>query len=343
MKTLISLSMLFAVTVAGCASETPGDDGDGGGDGGGGGGGEPQPVPTTPEGTYRMQSEFDLATNIPGTAGTVATYFIQATDDPDDPTKFIVEKVLEALPSGSIKNALQSGAPYVTGYLNDRLVEVAPSFVGKVIDLGNAFGQVTKDFGVIDELQIDAAGAATKTVKGLRFEIDGTEHELAFADHGITETRIDGLTVTLAKSGQLEISEHKVPMKYGQVMRLALDQAIIPMIDPASSNLGELFQAAVNCTKVGKYIYDAIGFGSASTFESACKLGLTSGANALYNLMNNVDTAALELGIAGTARGVDKNRDGKMDEMVTGAWTGNVSYHGTPAPLSTAKFFGARM
>lgn len=339
MKNLVSLSMLFAVTVAGCASEAPGDDGDGGG----GGGPDPQPVPTTPEGTYRMQSQFDLATNIPGTAGTVATYFIQATDDPDDPTKFIVERVLEALPSGSIKNALQSAMPYVTGYLNDRLVEVAPSFVGKVIDLGNGFGQVTKDFGLVEELTIDAAGAAKKTVKGLHFEIDGTEHELLFADYGIAETKVEGLTVSLAKTGQLAIGEHAVPMKYGQIMRLALDQAIIPMIDPASANLGELFKSAVNCTKVGKYVYDAVGLGSASTFESACTAGLTAGATKLYNLMNSVDTAALELGIAGTARGVDKNKDGKMDEIVTGTWTGRVSYHGTPAPLSTAKFFGARM
>ncbi|HWU89972.1 MAG TPA: hypothetical protein VN253_22070 [Kofleriaceae bacterium] len=340
MKTLISLSMLFAVTVAGCTSDTPGDGGDGGGDDGGG---APQPVPATPEGRYAMRSELDLATNIPGTAGTVATYFIQATDDPEDPTLFIVQKVTEALPNGSIKNALQSATPFVAGYLNDRLLEVAPTFVTKVIDLGNGFGQVAKNFGMVEELAVDAAGGATKTIKGLHFEIDGTEHELAFADYGIAETRVDGLTVSLAKNGQLEISEHKVPMKYGQIMRLALDQAIIPMIDPASSNLGELFHAAVNCTKVGKYIYDAIGFGSASTFESACNAGLTSGATALYNLMNNIDTAALELGIAGTARGIDKNRDGKMDEIVTGTWTGKVSYAGTPAPLSTAKFFGARM
>jgi hypothetical protein len=300
-------------------------------------------VPATPEGRYAMHSELDLATNIPGTAGTVATYFIQATDDPDDPTRFIVEKVIEALPNGSIKNALASATPYVTGYLNDKLLEVAPTFVGKVIDLGNGFGQVTKDFGLLEELEVGAAGGATKTVTGLRFEIDGTEHELAFTDYGIAETHVTGLTVTLAKTGGLQISEHTVPLRYGQIMRLALDQAIIPMIDPGSANLGELFHSAVNCKKVGAYIYDAIGFGSASTFEAACNTGLTAAANKLYGLMNDVDTAALELQLAGAARGVDKNRDGTMDEIVTGTWTGRVSYHGTPAPLSAAKFFGARL
>ena len=77
MKTLISLSMLFAVTVAGCTSD-PADD-NGGGDGDGGDPDPQQPVPTTPAGAYAMQSQFDLATNVPGTAGTITGYVIDAT------------------------------------------------------------------------------------------------------------------------------------------------------------------------------------------------------------------------------------------------------------------------
>lgn len=345
MKTIISLSMLFAVTVAGCTTDTP--DGDGGGDGGGGGGGgggDPeQPVPTTPEGQYAMQSHFDLATNVPGTAGTITGYVIAATDDSQDPTQFIVEKLIEQLPDGSIKNAVENAAPYITGYLNDKLLEIAPTFVTKVLTLANGFGQVTKDFGMVEVLTVDAAGGASKTVTGLKFEIDGVEHEFAFKDYGIAETQVDGLTVTLAKTGQLAVSEHKVPMQYGQVMKLALDQALIPMIDPASANLGQLFKRAVNCKKVGAYVYDLIGFGSASTFESACNNGLQAGANGLYNLLNGIDSSALEFGLTGEARGVDKNRDGKMDEIVTGSWSGDLRYAGTPAPLAEAKFFGARM
>ncbi len=339
MKTIISLSMLFAVTVAGCTSDTP--DGDGGGDGGGG---EPeQPVPATPEGSYAMQSQFDLATNVPGTAGTITGYVIDATDSPGDPTLFIVQKLTDALPDGTIKNAVVSATPYVAGYLNDKLVEIAPSFLTKMLKLANGFGQVTKDFGMVEVLEVDAAGAAVKTVKGLRFEIDGIEHEFAFADYGIAETRVDGLTVTLGKTGQIAISAHKVPMKYGQVLRIAIDQALIPMIDPASANLGELLKGAVNCKTVGRFVYEKIGLGSASTFEAACIAGLAAGANALYSALNNVDGAALEFGLSGEARGIDRNRDGKMDEIVTGTWSGDLSYAGTPAPLAEAKFHGARM
>lgn len=339
MKTILSLSMLFAVTVSGCTSDTSGE-----GDGGGGGGGdELQPVPATAEGSFAMQSQFDLATNIPGTAGKITNYVIAATDDPDDPTRFLIERIIEALPDGSIKNAVANATPYVAGFLNDKLFEVAPTFLLKMKTLASGFGQVAKNFGVVEVLEIDAAGRAVKTVKGLHFEVDGIEHEFAFADYGIPETRIDGLTVTLAKTGLLAISAHKFPMKYGQVMRLALDQALIPMIDPASANLGQLFKKAINCNAVGRYVYQAIGIGSASTFEAACNAGLVAGSAALYNLMDNVDATALEFGLAGEARGVDRNRDGKMDDIVTGTWSGDLSYAGTPAPLAEAQFHGARL
>ena len=339
MKTIISMSMLFAVTVAGCTSDPQGDDAAGGGDQGS----IAQPVPATAEGTYAMESHFDLAANVPGTAGTITGYVIDATDSPDDPTLFIVQKLTAALPDGSIKNAIANATPFVAGYLNDKLLEVAPTFVTKMLAVARGFGDVAKDFGVTEVLEIDASGHAVKTIKGLRFTIDGVEQELAFADYGIPETRVDGLEVTLSKTGTLAISEHKVPMKYGQVMRLALDQALIPLIDPASANLGQLFKSAVNCKAVGLHVYNALGIGSASTFEAACSAGLAAGATALYNLMNNIDGAALEFDLTGEARGVDRNRDGKMDEIVTGAWTGGMSYAGTPAPLAETRFFGARL
>jgi hypothetical protein len=341
MKTILSLSMLFAVTVAGCTSDT-----DTGADGGGGddGGGDPAlPVPTTIEGSYAVQSQFDLATSVPGTAGTVVGKIIDATDSPDDPTLFIVEQIAAALPAGPIKSAVVAATPLVAGYLNDRVLEVAPAFVTRMLALANGFGQVAKRFGTTEVLEVDAAGGATKTVTGLHLELDGVAHEVAFADHGLAETRVPGLTAALARSGLVTVGEHAVPLAYGQVLRLAVDRALIPMIDPAASNLGQLLRGAVNCKAAGKYIYEAIGFGSASTFEAACTAGLAAGASALYDLMAELDGAALEFHLTGQARGVDKNRDGKLDELVTGSWSGSLSYAGTPAPLAEATFFGARL
>jgi len=335
----MSLFLILGAAVAGCAADAPGQDDD-----------DdvvnppdPDPVPLTPEGTFSVQSDFDVATNLPGTAGTVVNYFISATDDPDDPTKFIVEQVIAALPDGSVKNTLQGAVPFVAGYLNEKLLEVAPDFVTKIVDVGDAFGQVAHHFGTIEKLEITAAGAAVKTVQGLHFNIDNIDMDFAFKDYGIADVKVEGLQVTLAPTGKLDFSAHKVPMKYGALLKLALNQAIIPMIDPSVTDLEGLLKTMINCQAVGRYVYEAIDLGSASTFESACNAGLKAGSNAFYKALDNVDVAALEFGLTGTARGIDRNRDGKMDDIQTGVWTGDLKYSGSPAPLGTAKFFGAKM
>lgn len=335
----MSLFLILGATVAGCAADAPGQDDDDDVTN------PPDtlPVPLTPEGTFSVQSDFDVATNLPGTAGTVVNYFINATDDPDDPTKFIVEQVIAALPDGSIKNNLQGAVPFVAGYLNEKLLEVAPDFLTKIVNVGDAFGQVAHHFGTIEKLEITATGATIKTVTGLHFNIDNVDMDFAFKDYGLAEVKVEGLQVTLATTGKLDIAPHKVPMKYGALLKLAMNNAIIPMIDPSVTDLEGLLKTMINCQAVGRYVYEAIDIGSASTFESACNAGLKAGSTAFYKALDNVDTAALEFGLTGTARGVDKNRDGKMDDIQTGVWTGDLKYAGTPAPLATAKFFGTKM
>jgi hypothetical protein len=338
-NTTTSMFLLIGLVAGGCAANATDDDDDID---------QPPPppdlpVPLTPEGKFAVQSDFDVATNLPGTAGTVVNYFINATDDPDDPTKFIVEQVIGALPNGSIKNTLQGAVPFVAGYLNDRLLQVAPDFVTKIVDVGDAFGQVARHFGTIEVLDITAAGQATKTVQGLHFNVDNVDLDFMFKDYSIADVKVEGLIVTLEPSGKLLFGEHQVPMKYGALLKLAMDQAIIPMIDPSVTNLEGLLKTMINCQAVGQYIYEAINLGSPSTFESACNAGLKAADTAFYRALDNIDTAALEFNLAGTARGVDRNRDGKMDDIQTGVWTGELKYAGSPAPLSTAKFFGARM
>lgn len=338
-----SISFLLALgTITGCAATAPVDDGPGPG-GGGGSGSTEEPVPTSPEGRFNVESTFDIATGMPGTAGAVVNSIIDATDSPDDPTRWIVEQLVKQLPDGSIKNAVQGSIPFVAGYLNDRLLEVAPDFVTTVRDLGNKFGQVARNFGTIETLEINAAGQATKVVKGVQFTIDQIELQFMFADYAMTEISIPNLQVRLEETGRLTIPEHKVPLSYGRLMRLALDEVVLPMVDPTVTNVGDLLKNVVNCQAVGQYVYEAVDIGSASTFQSACTAALTAGGGAIYSLINKVDDSALEFGINGLARGVDHNDDGKMDRIQTGAWTGNLSYAGSAAPLSRGTFVGQRM
>ena len=300
-------------------------------------------VPLTAEGRYQLASTYDIATNMPGTAGAVINGFISATDDPDDPTRYILDQLINQLPSGTFKNVVQGSESFVAGYLNDRLLDVAPDFVTRILDLGDKFGQVAKHFGTIDTLDIAANGTATHTVTGIHFKVDTEELDFNFHDYGIADVKVTGIAVTLDQTGKLTIADHKVPLQYGALLHLAVDNVIIPMIDPAAVNLDDVFHDAVDCTNVGQYVYDAVGIGSPSTFESACNAGLSFAASAVYAQIDKIDGSAFEFGINGIAKAVDKNHDGKADVIQTGKWGGTLSYAGTPAPLANATFTGTRL
>lgn len=343
----LSLTLLLALgaSAAGCAASSPDDTDDPGMGSDDVGDDDPgtDPVPLTAEGTYALVSDFDIATNMPGTAGQVINQIIDATDSPDDPTHWILDQLVKQLPDGSIKNTLQGSIPFVSGYLNDRLLEVAPGFVVKIRDLGNKFGQVARHFGTLETLEVGANGQATKTVTGVHFVVDELALDYAFKDYGMQDVAVAGVSIGLEQTGRLSIGEHQVPLSYGKIMRIALDEMVIPMVDPTAFGLEDVLKDVVNCQAVGAYTYEALGIGSASTFESACDAGLTFGAQAIYAQINKVDNVALEFGLTGAAKGVDKTHDGKIDQIQTGAWSGTLAYGGAGAPLAHGTFTGQRM
>ena len=190
-----------------------------------------------------------------------------------------------------------------------------------------------------------ATGAYTSrvTAVGAHFTIDGVESDHAFADHGAPEVAADAVALTL-DTGKLGIGAHQLALSYGQVLRIGLDAAIVPMLEPGAHDLNELFASKVNCQLIGQAIASFIGLGGASTYASACTSGLNRGANYIYSKIASVDGVAIQLGLAGTARAIDKDRDGSVDLITTGAWTGTVGYGGAaPAPLADATFFGERL
>lgn len=337
-----SLLLAFGATAAGC-SATIGDPPGVGGDGTGSDGTGSGAVPHSAQGKYALHSTFDISANMPGTAGDVVRAFIAATDDPADPTLWIVQQVIGALPNGAFKNVLNGATPFVAGYLNDRLLDVAPSFVTDILDFGDKFGQIAKGFGTLEELDVAADGTATHIVNGVHFKVDDQELDFAFKDYNLSDVKVAGVQVALDNTGKLTISSHKVDLSYGAMLRLGVDNVIIPMVDPSATTLGDVLHDWVDCANVGEYIYEAVNIGSPSTFEQACDTGLTLGGNFIYSEIAKIDGAAFEFGIDGTAKAVDTNHDGTLDTIQTGKWAGTLSYAGTPAPLATATFIGSRM
>jgi hypothetical protein len=354
MKTIKNLSFVLALAmgaVAGCAADSPDDGGEGGGGGGSGSGSDDAPRPMDATGKYEVASTFDIATNAPGKVGEVTNAFLDMTDGAADPAEWIIEQIIAKTTNSTLKNFLTTAKPFVAGYLNDRLLQIAPDFVDTIIAVGNDFGQMARNFGLNETLEVSGSGTTyTSTVSalGVHFKVDNVESDIMFADHSIAPVSAANVAVTLDATGKLDIGEHKLPLAYGKVLRLGLDTVIIPSLDPSATNLQTLLAGLVNCAAVGQAINDALaqqfGFGGgAGTWQTACTAGLAYGSATIYNKIDSLDSSALEFGLVGVAKAVDSNQDSKVDTIQTGKWTGTLTYGATPSPLAPATFTGTRM
>lgn len=345
------LALSLAASAAGCAADSPVDDGGDGGGGGGGSGSGDVSRPLDASGKYTMTSTFDLATNMPGKVGEVTNAFINMTDGASDPADWILEQVISKISNTTLKNLLTGVRPFVAGYLNDRLLQIAPDFVTTVVQLGQDFGQAARNFGVNETLDVTGStGAYSSTVSavGFKFKIDNVETNIAFSDHAIAPVTASNVGLTFEQTGQMGIGAHTLPLSYGKILRIGLDDVIIPALNPTATDLPSLLANLVDCAAVGAAINDALVSqfgvgGGASTWAAACSAGLVVGSQTIYTKIGEIDGSALEFGLTGSAKGVDTNGDRKVDTIQTGTWTGTMSYAGTPAPLSTATFTGARM
>jgi hypothetical protein len=144
MMKIAPIGFAFALAVTGCADHTVADDGEGSGSGSQ----EPQPEPQMDaQGLYRLNSTFDIATNMPAASGSVLNGLIDATDSPDDPMSWLVDQMLAQMADGTLKDILVGAKPFVIGYLNDRVTSLAPDLVDTLKDLGHRMADLTHKLG----------------------------------------------------------------------------------------------------------------------------------------------------------------------------------------------------
>jgi hypothetical protein len=313
---------------------------------------DPQDPPVDPprelnaSGSYRIHSKFDIAQNMPGSVGDAVNGLIAMTDDPDDPGQWILEQVIAGLPDGTIKDILVQAIPFVAGEVNDQITQLAPDLVGTLLDVGGLVGDVSKNFGLGETLtvnQLDGQYAGTLTVDAFELNIDNTPQNFAFVDYDLENIVATSLPVTLDATKKLSIGQHQFPIPYGTVLRISLDEAIIPAIDPAAQDLGDLLNGVVDCNAVGQEIADALGFGNASLYAGACTVGLDMAAEAMYDQIAGIDSSALDFDIAGISRTADTDNDYDIDLLQEGTWTGTLGYAGETAPLGPATYTGTRI
>lgn len=345
MKPTARLALALSLALGACTSATadmPGDDGSGGGGGSG-----TKKGPLDLSGTYALHSTFDLASNMPGTAGTVVNTFISMTQGTDNPTRWLVTQLISTLPDGTVKTALNLAKEPVIGFLDAQVDKYAPDFLNKFILVGSDFGDLAKHFGLNETIALTGSGTsytAVHTVTGVHWKLGNQEGDYAFANYHIPDIVANNVAVTMDSTGQLSIAAHNLPIAYGQVLKLALDAVIIPALDSKAHNLNELLAHEIDCTQVGTFVADKIGLSfAAGTIKSACTAGLTAAANFVYTKIAAIDGTALQFGLAGSARAQDTNGDRKIDMIQAGSWGGTLTYGAAPANLTPSDFYGERM
>ena len=300
-------------------------------------------------GTYRLHSKFDISAELPGAVGTVINDFIDATDGPNDPTDFLLSLVIAQVPNPTLRSILEQAKDVTEAAINDKLASVAPHFLLAMYDLSNKFGQAARNFGLSTRLAVQPMGSeysATHTRDRFFVTIDGAENEFSLADYQLPNVVVNGIGVDLSSTGELDIAKHQLPVSYGAMLRIALDNAVVPLLDPAAYSLDDVFTHYVDCAAFGTAVANSIRIGDASVYQTACDLALQTLAAEIYAQLDSLNSTAMTFDIAGTARGTDHNDDRVVDVITHGLWTGTLQY-GAAAPnalssvADSAKFTGA--
>jgi hypothetical protein len=288
---------------------------------------------------FSIASRLDV--RVPAAAAPLVAMLTAATDGPDDPARYLVDRMIATLPDGPVKTLAERVAPYVAAYVSARLVELAPRLASGLDAMGAGLVRIATHLGTVETLQIDAGGAATRTITGVRFELAASTVTVRFADAGLPEV-ITPLHVALDETGHLRLSEHAHRLPYGALLQLGLDRAVAASVEPTARDLAGALGALVDCGRLGTLVADRVGLGSAALYTAACRAAMTAVASEIGAQIAAIDDAGLGLDVSGTATGVDADGDGTMDELRGGSWSGTLYSDAARDPIAAASFAGSK-
>lgn len=280
------------------------------------------PKPVTPVGEFDVRTSYVLAAPPPD-GDAVLAQLAAATDGPDDPARFLVDKLVARLPPGDMQEVGARLAPYLAAYLETKIDAFAPRLASSLRDMDTRLEEFSRHIETVEELSIAHDGTATRVVNTLRF---GS----VAVDFG----QIDPVVTNVTLSGdQLTIGTHALRMPYGSVLRAGFDHAVLPVVVPGAYDLGDALAKLVDCDRLGALVSIWMGIGTPELYAHTCEASLTIVAADVYAKVRALDDEPFVIEVTGVARGVDVNGDGVMDRVEEGRWVG---------AFGTAIFAGAR-
>ena len=204
----------------------------------------------------------------------------------------MLQLLINQLPSGTVQTIANDALPFVSGYLNDQLLNWAPSFVGDIITVGNDFGDMAKKFG-INETYVVTKGSngnytAVDTATGVHFTIGTVQEDFNFTDYNATNIVVNGVPVAMDRHGQDHDRRALARPAIRQDPQHRPRRWDHPARRPERDEPPTLFADEIDCNSVGAYVEQAIendigiDLGS-GVFVTACTDGLNAGANLIYS------------------------------------------------------------
>ena len=301
-------------------------------------------------GLYSVESHFELNSGIPGGAGEILSAFLEMTDDPLDPATYLIDRTIEEADLGPFEFLVEIQRPNLDWKLNQMILARVPDFVPSLITIGDRFGELTRRFGLISDFTIfkqngveQAAYSANHTVTGVILKQNGLNFNFGAADLQLGAASVWNVPVSLEGDYKVVIGDHTLPFDYGKILLFALNNVVIPSIDPFARSVNDLLANKVDCQSfTGELSYDTGA--PAGLLELGCRKALGAVAQKVQERILAAFGAPTTMTIHGDARPVDTNGDRVVDVLQTGLWEGRLQFGAQSSALAKPdqRFFGQR-
>ena len=278
-------------------------------------------LPRDPAGAFAVHGQHDVAAMPPS----LVADLVAAADDPG---RYLIARMIDELPDGAIKTIARDAAPWIAAYFDDELSVIAPRLRRGLAEAAAELASIAAHFGTTETWLVTHQGAMTRVITGYRFLVGAAPVDVAFADRGLADVIVN-TRVVLDATGQLTIGEHAVALSYGRLLRLGLDRAVVPSIEPGATSVAGMLAGLVDCKHLGAIVAEALDLAVPDLFATACTTALAAAASELDARIAQLDSTPLELDVTGSAFAIDADRDGTIDLLDGGVWSGPAAYVGT--------------
>ncbi len=300
-------------------------------------------------GVYDMVNHFDFTGAIPGQLGQILDTAVQIFYDPG---AFIIEQiknlVKQLLPSIIVDTVFSLFQDQLAKVVTDWLLSSSPPWLQKFFQMGQEVLQVVKNLEMIGELKIFKV-SNDFFVKG---EMDFTGVNLywkafygcdknsppdcgkwaldmsnATSDPNFPMNLVAGtFTGSVSQQVNLSIDSGTIKLNYGKLILYVLTNLILKSITGESTFSGAMAKL-INCdgiaNGIGNSILGKLGL-SVSTVKGICDSAVNLLVLPLEQMLGGLALDS-NLSLNGTAVLEDDDDDLKVDQIVDGVWTGNIS------------------